>query len=152
MIDTDKVLTAVKEKLNSMTESERHDYLIKMGFDMSDESDYGLTDLLMDAESIMSYIDEDTLKYFEGRGLRIIPDHGWWINLCYHDAVSKGFIDEQVLSWEDFKQLTLAKLSDGGYMQKLSYDDVYLLIDLFRKASEKKRGEQGEQDADYSYR
>lgn len=148
MIDVNKVLIAVKEKLNSMTETERLDYLRKMGFDMSGESEYGLTDLLMDAESIMSYVDEDALKYFEYRGLRILPDHGWWINLCYHDAVSKGFIDEQVLSWENFKQLTLAKLSDGSYMQKLSYDDVYLLIELFRKASEKR----GEQNADYSYR
>lgn len=139
MIDANKVLISVKEKLNSMTETERLDYLRKMGFDMSGESEYGLTDLLMDAESIMSYIDKDALNYFEDRGLRVIPDHGWWINLCYHDAVSKGFIDEEVLSWKDFKQLTLAKLSDGGYMQKLSYDDVYLLIELFRKASEKTR-------------
>ena len=137
MIETDKVLKAVKEKLNGMTETERLDYLRKMGFDMSCGSEYGLTDLLMDAESIMSYIDKDALNYFEDRGLRVIPDHGWWINLCYHDAVSKGFIDEEVLSWEDFKQLTLAKLSDGGYMQKLSYNDVYLLIDLFRKASQR---------------
>lgn len=137
MIETDKVLKAVKEKLSGMTETERLDYLRKMGFDMSDKLECGLTDLLMDADSIISYIDDDTLKYFENRGLQIIPDHGWWINLCYHDAVSKGFIDEEVLSWEDFKQLTLAKLSDGGYMQKLSYDDVYLLIELFRKASQR---------------
>ena len=91
--------------------------------------------MIYDTNSFAKCISDDICDMFLDKHILVETTKGKYAKAMYDAYVKDGWFCEKCISWEDFKQLTVAKCSNDNdeYIEKLSGTDIFLLLNLLHK-------------------